>query len=87
MHPSTEWNIYSGTPSYLDFNSNPVSLGCLPSASLGFRMNRRVTLSNALSQELTLIGLDLISKGLPPYRKINPNPLKIRLLTHVQTQI
>lgn len=39
------------------------------------------------AEELTLIGLDLISMGLPLYAKINPNPLKVRLLTHVLTQI
>lgn len=25
--------------------------------------------------------------GLPPYQKVNPNPLNVRLLTHLQTQI
>lgn len=39
------------------------------------------------AEEITLIGLDLISMGLPLYGKINPNPLKVRLLTHVQIHI
>lgn len=34
------------------------------------------------AEELTLIGPDLISMGLPLYGKINPNPLKVRLPTY-----